>query len=152
MRFCSTRSSFTCIDIGTSSMSSRKIVPPWASSNRPGRSLMAPVNAPRSCPNSSDSISVSERIAQLTGTNGLWRRELDWWIRLAIISLPVPVSPVTSTLLSESAITRTKSNTARIRELRPTTTSSIVKGATGTMGQGLRDSSCVSLPDVPVVY
>ena len=78
VRFCSTRSSFTCIDIGTSSMSSRKIVPPWASSNRPGRSLMAPVNAPRSCPKSSDSISVSERIAQLTGTNGLWRRELDW--------------------------------------------------------------------------
>ena len=59
---------------GTSSMSSRKIVPPCASSNRPGRSLIAPVKAPRSWPNSSDSISVSERMAQLTGTNGLCRR------------------------------------------------------------------------------
>ena len=106
-RFCRTRSSFTCTDIGTSSMSSRKMVPPSAASKRPGRSLMAPVKAPRSCPNSSDSISVSARMAQLTGTNGWLRRWLAWWIRLAISSLPVPVSPVMRTLLSESAITRT---------------------------------------------
>ncbi len=45
-------------------------------------------------------------MAQLTGTNGWLRRWLDWWIRFATISLPVPVSPVISTLLSESAITR----------------------------------------------
>ena len=61
-------------------------------------------------------------MAQLTGTNGLCRRADEEWIRFAIISLPVPVSPVTRTLLSLSAMTRTKSNTARMRALRPTTT------------------------------
>jgi len=39
--------------------------------------------------------------------------------------LPVPLSPVTSTVLALSAITRTKSNTARIRALAPTTTLSV---------------------------
>ena len=42
-------------------------------------------------------------------------------MRLAIVSLPVPVSPTISTLLSLSAITRTKSKTVRIRGLCPTT-------------------------------
>jgi hypothetical protein len=82
-------------------------VPPSAASNRPGRSLMAPVKAPRSWPKSSDSISVSAKIAQLTGTKGLFRRWLAWWIRLAMSSLPVPVSPVMRMLLSLSATTRT---------------------------------------------
>ena len=36
----------------------------------PGLALMAPVNAPRSWPNSSDSSSVSGSAAQLTATNG----------------------------------------------------------------------------------
>ena len=45
-------------------------MPPSAISKRPGRSLMAPVKAPRSWPNSSDSISVSAKMAQLTGTKG----------------------------------------------------------------------------------
>src|SRR5215471_8820051 len=45
-------------------------------------------------------------------------------MRFAIISLPVPVSPTMSTLLSPSAITWTKSKTVRIRGLRPTTTES----------------------------
>src|SRR6476660_5640793 len=121
VRFCRTRSSFTCIDSGTSSMSSRKIVPPSASSNRPGRSLIAPVKAPRSWPNSSDSISVSENSAQLTATNGWCLRRLDWWMSVAVTSLPVPLSPVTSTVLSLFPIMRRNSNTARIRALRPTT-------------------------------
>ncbi len=55
-------------------------------------------------------------------------------------SLPVPVSPVTSTLLSLSAITRTKSKTARIRALRPTTTESTLKGAFD-MGAGIHFDS-----------
>src|SRR6185503_2814894 len=121
VRFCSTRSSLTCIDSGTSSMSSRKMVPRSASSKRPGRSLTAPVKAPRSWPNSSDSISVSENRAQLTATNGWCLRRLDWWIRVAVTSLPVPLSPVISTVLSLFWITRRNSNTARIRPLAPTT-------------------------------
>ena len=73
VRFWSARSSFTCIDSGTSSMSSRKSVPPCAISKRPGLSLIAPVKAPRSWPKSSVSIRFSENSAQLTATNG-WCR------------------------------------------------------------------------------
>jgi hypothetical protein len=47
------------------------MVPPSASSNRPRLRAVAPVNAPRSCPNSSDSISSGGIAAQLTLTNGL---------------------------------------------------------------------------------
>jgi hypothetical protein len=47
-----------------------------AISKRPGRSLIAPVKAPRSCPNSSDSIRVSENRAQLTAMNGRCFRRL----------------------------------------------------------------------------
>ena len=83
------------------------------------------MNAPRSWPKSSDSISVSEKSAQLTATNGWCRRALEWCIRLAITSLPVPLSPVMSTVLSLLLTTLTKSNTARIRALWPTTTESI---------------------------
>ena len=45
--------------------SSRKSVPPSASSTRPARSVMAPVNAPRAWPKSSDSSNSSGRAAQL---------------------------------------------------------------------------------------
>jgi hypothetical protein len=61
VRFCSTRSSFTCTPSGTSSMSSRKIVPPLAVSTRPALSRIAPVKAPRAWPKSSASIRVSRR-------------------------------------------------------------------------------------------
>ncbi len=45
---------------------------PWfANSNLPGLCWMAPVNAPRSNPNSSDSSSSDGSAAQLTLTNGL---------------------------------------------------------------------------------
>src|SRR6266545_5408566 len=40
---------------------------------------------------------------------------------VAVTSLPVPLSPVISTVLSLLPITRRNSNTARIRALRPTT-------------------------------
>jgi len=43
---------------------------PPASSKRPRFSLSASVKAPRSCPNSSDSIKVSGSAAQLSATNG----------------------------------------------------------------------------------
>src|SRR5215472_17507557 len=50
-------------------------------------------------------------------------------MRLAIISLPVPVSPTISTLLSPSAMIWTKSKTVRIRGLRPTMIESSENGA-----------------------
>src|SRR5207245_1222894 len=74
VRSSSTRSSFTCVAGVISPTSSRKIVPPSASSKRPSRRSAAPVNAPFSWPNSSLSSSVSGSAAQFTATNGLPRR------------------------------------------------------------------------------
>ena len=61
--------------------SSRKSVPPLACSKRPVRWRSAPVNAPRSWPNSSDSSSVSGSAAQFTLTNGPPARGDAAWIR-----------------------------------------------------------------------
>ena len=51
-------------------ISSRNSVPPSAASNRPFRRPSAPVKAPFSWPNSSDSIRVGESVEQLRVTNG----------------------------------------------------------------------------------
>ena len=58
-------------------ISSSKIVPPSASANRPFLFVTAPVNAPRTWPKSSDSISVSGSAAQLTRTSGISRCALQ---------------------------------------------------------------------------
>ena len=52
-------------------------MPPSASSNRPSFCLIAPVNAPFSCPNSSLSSSVSVSAPQLTLMNGPAARFFD---------------------------------------------------------------------------
>mgnify|MGYP007122148974 CR=1 FL=1 len=59
---------------------------------------MAPVKAPRSYPNSSASRSCSGKAAQLTATKGPPARGEWLWIERATRSLPVPDSPITSTL------------------------------------------------------
>ena len=64
-----------------------------AASNTPGFDSTAPVNAPRTWPNSSLSNSVSTTAEQLIVTNGLLRRGPTWWKARAASSLPVPVSP-----------------------------------------------------------
>ena len=61
---------------GTSPISSRKMVPPSAASNRPFLLAVAPVKLPFTCPKSSDSSRVSVRAEQLTATNGLSLRGL----------------------------------------------------------------------------
>src|SRR5689334_7711890 len=48
---------------------------------------------------------------------------------VAVTSLPVPLSPVMSTVLSLLPMTRRNSKTARIRALRPTTTPSSASAA-----------------------
>ena len=73
---CSARSTLACVLRLMSPISSRKSVPPSASSNLPRRSSIAPVNAPLTCPKSSLSISSSGMAAQLTSTNGPPRRRL----------------------------------------------------------------------------
>jgi hypothetical protein len=64
----SARSSFTCSDIGNSPTSSRKSVPPFASSNSPGFSSTAPLKAPRTWPKSSLSMSSAGSAPQFTAT------------------------------------------------------------------------------------
>ena len=86
-----------------SPISSRNIVPPFASSKRPARSFMALVNAPFSWPKSSLSRSSSGIAPQLIGTKGRFLRALLKWIAFAISSFPVPLSPRISTVLSVSA-------------------------------------------------
>ena len=67
---------------------------------RPGLAATAPVKAPRSWPKSSDSSSWSGSAAQLMATNGPWLRREPWWMKRATTSLPVPDSPVSSTVVS----------------------------------------------------
>ena len=76
-----------------SPISSRKTVPPSATSSLPRFWVAAPVKAPFSWPNNSDSRSSSERATQFTGMNSRPRRALQLWIDRARRSLPVPLSP-----------------------------------------------------------
>jgi len=73
-------------------------VPFCASSNWPGLPLArAPVKAPRSYPNSSDSTSASGMAPQLRWTKGPFRWGLASWMSLANRPLPTPDSPRIST-------------------------------------------------------
>jgi hypothetical protein len=99
----SARRSFTWREGGISPTSSRKRVPPLAAWNRPGREATAPVKAPRTWPKSSLSISPSGMAAQFTATNGPVPRGERRWISRATSSLPVPVSPWSSTVTSVAA-------------------------------------------------
>ena len=74
-------------------------MPPSASAKWPFLFVVAPVKAPRTWPNSSDSSSVSGIAAQLTLMSGMSRCALRSWMARATSSLPVPVSPVMSTVL-----------------------------------------------------
>ena len=104
-----------------SPISSMKSVPPLASSKRPRRARMAPVKAPRAWPKSSLSSRVSVMAAQLTGTNGWALRRLPAWMARATSSLPVPDSPVRSTVASVAATRTARSSTSRRAGERPTT-------------------------------
>ena len=121
--FSSTRSSLICVASGMSPTSSRNIVPPWAYSNLPMRSVEASVNAPFTWPNSSLSRMFSLKAAQFSATNGLFLRGLFWWMAWATSSLPVPVSPWISTLALVGAMRLSRSITSRICGLSPITPS-----------------------------
>ena len=94
-------------------------MPPSASSKRPRRLAVAPVKAPLTWPNSSDSISGSGIAAQLTLIRGISRCALLAWIARATSSLPVPVSPVISTVLFERATSSSLWITSWIARLLP---------------------------------
>ena len=109
----STRRSFGWRSSGSSPISSRKSVPPFASSKRPIFRPTAPVNAPRSWPKRSLSMSDAGMAAQFTLTSTASFRRLRAWMAWAISSLPVPVSPVTSTVESVGATCSTLLSTRR---------------------------------------
>ena len=121
----STRRSFTCVSGGSSPTSSKKIVPPCASSKRPVRRSVAPVKAPFSWPKSSLSTSPLGKAAQFTLTSGRSRRPLRAWIARATSSLPVPVSPEISTEESVAATRPTCDSTRCSTALRPTISSKL---------------------------
>ena len=114
-RSSSTRSSVACSGTGRSPISSRNSVPPCAYTNRPSRPLWRAVGAPAPAaantgassidgaplawPNNSLSICSADIVAQFTGTNGPAARGLLWCSASAANSLPVPDSPVSSTVL-----------------------------------------------------
>ena len=109
-----TRRSLACWAGVTLAISSRKSVPRWASSKRPTRSSLASVKAPRTWPNSSLSKTVSDRAPVLTVTSASPTRGESSWRTWAIRLLPVPCSPVISTLASDGAIRSTSSITGRM--------------------------------------
>jgi len=95
-------------------------VPPSARANLPFLLVAAPVNAPRTWPNSSDSSSVSGMAAQFTLMRGMFRWALRSWMARASSSLPVPVSPMMRTVLLVSATRSAFAITSWITRLRPT--------------------------------
>ena len=118
-RSSSARSSLGCMSSGSSPSSSRNTVPPRAASNPPTRAAVAPVNAPRSWPNSSLSIKVGGIDPQSSTTNGPRARGLASWSASASRPLPVPVSPSSSTLASDSASLGSTAKIRRIASLAP---------------------------------
>ncbi len=87
-------------------------MPPSASRKRPRRARSAPVKAPRAWPKSSLSSSVSGIAPQFTATNDSLRRGDCAWIARASTSLPVPLSPVRSTVALYSAARSISSSTS----------------------------------------
>src|SRR5215469_14505245 len=122
--------------------SSRKSVPRSASSKRPIFWLMAPVNAPFSWPKSSDSMRPDGMAAQLIFTKVRSRRGLRLWMARAKSSLPVPVSPSSSTVVAAGAASSTWPRARLSAALSPTISSKLIS---------LRISSEVELFDRQLV-
>ena len=118
-RSSSARRNAPCTGRGSSPTSSRNSVPWSAAARRPSRALSAPVNAPRACPNRCASTSVSGKVVQSTVTNGPDARRLLACRALANSSLPVPVSPVMSTLTLLAAASRNASSASASAGLFP---------------------------------
>ncbi|OIQ63000.1 hypothetical protein GALL_554650 [mine drainage metagenome] len=123
-RSCSTRSSLAWKAAEMSPISSRNSVPPWAISKRPLRMPTAPVKAPFSWPNSSVSSSDSVSAAQLTRTKGASLRGDRLCTARAMTSLPVPLSPRSSTVVLVGATWCTSEKTSCMRGELPMAVSS----------------------------
>ncbi len=95
-------------------ISSRNSVPPSAISKRPTRSVLASVKAPFTWPNSSLSKTPSARPPVLTVTSGRVERSETECSVCATSPLPVPFSPVISTLASDGPTREITSSTGRM--------------------------------------
>ena len=84
--------------MGRSPISSRNSVPPADVRTRPGWSVSAPVKLPRRWPNNWLSASSRVVVVQLYGRNVAAERGEPAWMARATSSLPVPLSPVMSTV------------------------------------------------------
>ena len=121
-------------------------MPPSASTNRPRRARSAPVKAPRAWPNSSLSSSASGIAPQFTATKAWWRRPDCAWIARASTSLPVPLSPVSSTVALYSAARSSSSS----RSIIPGDAATIGRSPTARLDvaleQGVRAAQPLALP------
>ena len=89
-------------------------MPPLAATKSPSWLAVAPVKEPFTWPKSSDSIRDSGIAAQLTAIKGASLRRLLPWMARATTSLPVPLSPMISTVVSVGATRLTISQMPRI--------------------------------------
>jgi hypothetical protein len=118
------------------------------------RRATAPVKAPFSWPNSSDSSRLSGIAAQLTDTKG-FRARLDLpWIKRAITSLPVPDSPVISTLAVEGAICLASLSTSAIAGsyVMKASVSSVTADRTAAMSSASGGSGTYSLAPARIAF
>ena len=104
---------------GMSPISSKNRVPPLACSKRPRRWALAPVNAPFSWPNSSDSIRSLGMAAMFKAIKGLVALGLWRWSACATSSLPVPDSPLINTVILDCAKRPMARNTSCIAGASP---------------------------------
>ena len=115
-------------------------MPPLAVSSSPGLSRIAPVNAPFTWPNISDSSSVSGSAAQLIATSGRLERRLCWWMNWAMSSLPDPLSPVMNAEASVGATRRASAMTSRNTGAAPSTGSASLARSGKGCAPSARDS------------
>ncbi len=116
---CMTRSSLACVSRLMEEISSKKMVPLSAASNRPFFKATAPVKAPLTCPNRWLSSRSGGREPLLTVTNGASARFEFMWMARATSSLPVPLSPWRRIVLRVGAAARTRSKTFFMASLLP---------------------------------
>ena len=98
-------------------------MPSWASSKRPGRSAVAPVKAPLRVTEQLALEQLLGMAAQLIAVKPRSGRGLMRWIARASTSLPVPLSPVISTVVVWRATRLASSSRSRMARLSATTRS-----------------------------
>ena len=114
-----------------------------------GLACCALVNAPRSYPNSSDSSSCSGSAAQFSATNGPLFRADAAWMNRAATSLPVPDSPVSSTVVSGRRHLHPLHSTWRHSAEAPTMLRCVRLLTSSANARGARGRDCARRPGMP---